>query len=111
MDNSRHSIENTRKLLREQFPNLDWQESKGNRDQHHVFVANFLGWWRISVEVFPIGCRAIFFAGNSIMLSSPNEQDCSLESVVADIRNGWDEIAQFMSHKPKTEEKNNAETI
>jgi hypothetical protein len=98
IDISRHSIANTRHLLREQFPNLEWKESKGSKDHYHVFDATFdSDWWHFTVEVTPVGCMARLLGGRSVILRSPNEQGWSLEEVVAEIRKGWDELAHSMS--------------
>jgi len=94
------SIANTLSLLQQEFPNLKWEGRKINSDRAHGFKATFCEYWSLTVEVLPIGCRAILNAGRLIISESPNEQDYSLEFVVAHVRREWDAIAQSMSANP-----------
>jgi hypothetical protein len=92
-----NSIANTLDLLRQEFPNLEWKPYKGNKDQVHGFTASFCDWWELTVEVQPMGCMARLRGGRSLIAVSPNEQDKSLEEVIAHVRNEWEKITHAMS--------------
>jgi hypothetical protein len=96
-DLSTTSIANTLSLLQQEFPNLKWEGRNMNSDHAHIFTAIFCGWWSLRFEVFPVGCKSTLVAGRVIIAESPNEQDYSLEFVVAHIRREWDAIAHSLS--------------
>jgi hypothetical protein len=94
------SIASTLTLLQQEFPNLEWKGYTKNTDRAHGFKATFCEYWSLTVEVLPIGCRAVLDAGRLIISESPNEQDYSLEFVVAHVRREWDAIAHALSANP-----------